>query len=160
MATFSLWPPSTEEEKRFTHKMSKALQPVFLKSIVPLFMEKDSLPVQCGTGTLFKVADQPFIVTAAHVTDFCTKDGYKLFVTDEVEGSRCIPIEGEFISDRKYDIAIVAITRGVAENLSNRRFLTVQECSKSTYKSRKGVLLHSRIPKLLDPSEAERDKRN
>ncbi len=125
-----MWPLSRDDARRLIPKMDTVLIPFFTKCVRPICAEKDGAPVQCGTGTLFKVADTPFLVTASHVADVMAKLGHGLYLTDTPQGSQSVPLEGKLNSERNLDIAIWELTPRVVKGLPNCRFLTVQHADR------------------------------
>lgn len=75
-----------EETRAFIERMGETLLPLFTKCVIPIFGEQNGAAIQCGTGTLFRVADVSFLVTASHVADIKTKHGIRLYISDGSPG--------------------------------------------------------------------------
>ena len=56
-----------------------------LDAVVPIFAEENSnsVPQQVGSGVLLKIGNELFVLTAAHVMDFCEGDGALLMPSSE-----------------------------------------------------------------------------
>src|SRR5437867_3693146 len=55
------------EAQAFIRRMDEEMRPLLAASVLPIYAERDGVPVACGTGTLFRIADVSFLVTASHV---------------------------------------------------------------------------------------------
>ena len=119
-------------------KMDDALLPLFQQCILPIYAEQDGSPVQCGTGTLFRVADTSFLVTASHVADIAAVHKYQLYITDATQGSNGIALEGNLHSERNLDVAVWELTSRVVAELPNRKFLTVHHADRTRSRLGKG----------------------
>jgi hypothetical protein len=122
---------SPDETRAFIAKMDAALLPMFTKCVLPLYGEQNGVAVQCGTGTLFRIAGISFLVTASHVADIMAKHHIQLFVSDGVQGAREIALEGKLHSERVLDIAVWELPHDIVQQLPNRTFLTVQHADRA-----------------------------
>src|SRR4051812_20326771 len=62
--------------------MAAYLRPILMQSVTPIGAYQGDHYVQCGTGTLFRVADTSFLVTAAHVHEAAEERGLALCLFD------------------------------------------------------------------------------
>ncbi len=111
-----------EETRAFIERMGETLLPLFTKCVIPIFGEQNGAAIQCGTGTLFRVADVSFMVTASHVADIKTKHGIRLYISDGSPGANGIALEGKLHSERSFDVALLELPKKLVEQLQNRTF--------------------------------------
>ena len=90
----------------FANHMSESLLPTFATSVIPIWSSQFDLPVQVGTGTLLRVDDKRFLITAEHVTALASKHGFQLYISDGVPGAPNIPLEGRLDRTVQYDVAV------------------------------------------------------
>lgn len=120
-----------EETRAFIARMDKDLMPVFKKCVLPIYAHyKDGL-VQCGTGTLFRVADRSFLVSASHVTDLGAKRGIQLYITNSVPGSSEVALEGALHSERNLDVSVWELPSTVVNALPDREFLSIHRADRA-----------------------------
>ncbi|MBI3822663.1 MAG: hypothetical protein HY289_08285 [Planctomycetes bacterium] len=76
-----------------------------------------------GTGTLLRIADESFLVTASHVFSMARQSD--LYFSD-ASGTPAILLGGDLAStDHYFDVAVIAINEAAADNLKNKSFLRV-----------------------------------
>jgi hypothetical protein len=126
------------EARAFIARMDKALLPLFNSSVVPIFGEQNGVAIQCGTGTLFRVADRSFMVTASHVADIRTIYDIQLYVCDARPGAEGIPLAGALHSERNLDVAVLELSPEIVHRLPNRKFLTVHHADRAGNRITKG----------------------
>src|SRR5205807_2653494 len=84
-------------------------------------------PYQWGTGTLFKIAERRFIITAAHVMKSLKKAGGDPLISDHKPHSPGIPLYDSralmFLGG--WDCAVVEVQPSVTERVPNRRWITM-----------------------------------
>src|SRR5262249_18359014 len=113
-----LTPPETRE---FIARMDAALMPLFSKCVVPIYREKNGIAIHWGTGTLFRVADSSFMVSACHVTNLARR-GVQLYISDGVPQSPGILLEGNLHSENNLDVSVWQLAPQVVSELPNRKF--------------------------------------
>jgi hypothetical protein len=138
-----------EEVDAFLARMTAALQPIFAKCVVPICGERGGVAVQCGTGTLFRVADVSFLVTASHVTENARERGYQLAVCDAAPGAPGIPLYGRWHGHTNFDVAVWELPSDVVNELPNRMFLTVHHADRANRRPKNGVYYVHGYPDLL-----------
>lgn len=145
-----------EEVNAFLARMTAALQPIFAKCVVPICGERDGIAKLCGTGTLFRVADVSFLVTASHVTEQARELGYQLAICDAVPGAPGIPLYGRRHGHANFDVVVWELPSEVVDELPNRSFLTVHHADRSNRRPTKGVYyVHGYPAQLADANETE-----
>lgn len=105
--------------------MGEGLAPKLRESVIPLCAEGETAPVQLGSGTLFRVADTSFLVTAAHVADVAAQQGHQLYVSDGLPGSKGCGLHGplHLARQKSFDLALWELPPDVVAALPTRRFL-------------------------------------
>ena len=129
--------PGSADARAFIRRMDTALMPLFSRCVLPLYGDHRGVPVQCGTGTLFRVADISFLVTASHVTDLA-KQGVQLYISDSLPGSPGLALEGRLHSERNVDVAVWQLPDHVVCQLANRMFLTVHNADRTDAPLKRG----------------------
>jgi hypothetical protein len=130
--------PGSAEARAFIRRMDNALMPLFSRCVLPLYGDHRGVPLQCGTGTLFRVADISFLVTASHVTDLAAKQGVQLYISDSLPSSPGLPLEGRLHSERNVDVAVWQLPDQVVCQLANRTFLTVHQADRTDAPLKRG----------------------
>ena len=125
--SMTLTPPETRE---FIARMDAAMMPLFKKCVVAIYGEHHGVPVQCGTGTLFRVADYSFLVSACHVTNLA-RNGVQLYISDAVQGGQGIALEGNLHSENHLDVSVWHLAPQVVAELPNREFLTLHHSDRA-----------------------------
>jgi hypothetical protein len=117
----------TEEEGlEFT-----ALQKFMLRSTVPVMVEiEEKKPLPQGTGTLFRINDRHFIITARHVFESKVELLSHLALPDDLEGkgfTRILNAVNTVPKDDIFDVAAIEITNqaSVEAIKQNWNFLTL-----------------------------------
>lgn len=94
-----------------------------LRFIVPMIRNGDRDDAIAGTGTLLRVAGEPFVVTASHVAKLIdTKGGF--FVPSMTENRR-VGVDGQgvlAVDDDKHDVAIYRLAGDAAAQLERGGF--------------------------------------
>lgn len=129
-----LTPPETRE---FIARMDAALLPLLTKCVVPIYADQLSIPVQCGTGTLFRVADYSFLVSACHVTNIA-RQGIQLYIADAILKAPSIPLEGNLHSENNLDVSVWELAPQVVSKLPNRNFLTIHQADRADLRVTRG----------------------
>lgn len=112
----------------FFSRVITELEPIMGQSIVPIMVcdQHGSARVH-GTGTLFQIADQHFLVTAAHVFASAKKHfANQLFMSDYKEQSDFVPLDGccvHHYTHEAIDVAIFELTDSVLAAIRHRTFL-------------------------------------
>jgi hypothetical protein len=125
-------------EERFHLKNGLGAHAVFSNCVVPIFGDKNRAAIQCGTGTLFRVADVSFLVTASHVTDIKTKHGIQLYICDGRPYAPGIPLEGTLHFESNLDVAVLELPEAIVQQLPNRTFLIVHHGDRANQRIGKG----------------------
>lgn len=147
-----LTPPETRE---FIARMDAAMMPLFNECVVAIYAEHKGIPIQCGTGTLFRVADYSFLVSACHVTNLARK-GVQLYVSDAVPKAPGIPLEGNLHSENNLDVSVWHLAPQVVAELPNRKFLTLHHADRADLRVTSGwYYLHGYPNCWSDPRPEE-----
>jgi hypothetical protein len=128
---------STAEAREFIARMDAALMPLFTKCVVPIYGDHNGVPIQCGTGTLFRVAGYSFLVSACHVTNLARRD-VQLYISDAVPGARGIALEGNLHSENNLDVSVWHLAPQVVAELPNRQFLTIHHADRADLRVTRG----------------------
>jgi len=107
------------EAEAFLKKVHEEMLPKFLSSVLPLYAEKDNRRGLEGTGTLFRIADTSFVITAAHVVEIETKGRCPLYIAGS--GNNAIPVRLQtrrsLIRPQSLDVAILELDDKTVEGL-------------------------------------------
>jgi hypothetical protein len=118
---------STDLAKAWINRTFETMQPSYRQSVVPIFAGSEVRASVAGTGTLFRIDDARFLVTAAHVVD-ARSDHTDLFLTSGVKGEKGIPLpDGGFKVPDPHDIAVVKLSDETVKSLGPRRFLCLAD---------------------------------
>jgi hypothetical protein len=105
------------------------------KSVLPVYGMQNGRPVQDRSGVLLAIADQGFLVTAAHDLKQITELSIPLYVTSPRRGEGGIPLVGTLhaTEERTIDIAVVKMDQATKKRLSDAgvRFLRVTDVDNS-----------------------------
>jgi len=149
---------SPEESRAFIDRMGTSLMPLFGRCVVPIYRERKGEPVQWGTGTLFRVADYSFLVSACHVTDLVRHEGIQLYITDTPPGSPGIALEGKLHSEANLDVSVWELTPRVVAELPNRQFLTIHHADRADLRVTRGwYYIHGYPNCWTDPRPYEKE---
>ena len=100
-------------------------------SVLPVYGIQNNRPVQDRSGVLLAIADQGFLVTAAHDLDGITKAHIPLYVTSPRRGEGGIQLIGELhaTEEDRIDVAVVKMNQETMARLddANARFLRVTD---------------------------------
>ncbi len=101
------------------------------KSVLPVYGIQDNKPVQDRSGVLIAIANQRFLVTAAHGLEPITNARIPLYVTSPRRGGGGIPLVGKLFGteEKKIDIAVVKMNHETRARLDDdgARFLRVTD---------------------------------
>ena len=128
----------TEQEARdFFRGVNERIKGLLTGSVIPIYATEGRVPVHFGTGTLFQLADQRFLVSAEHVLKEASEHGLPLFIADSGEHARLLRLRGTEIhaEDESWDVSVWPLQEELAERLPNKRFLRLSN-----------VLLEDRVP--------------
>jgi len=128
------------DSRAFIHATMEGLDRVFSKSIVPLFAGVQGKAVQCGTGTLLRIADRQFLVTAAHVCTLVKEHAHGMCIFDDRSGSEAVPLSGSVLmAGGAPDFAIIELRESLVQALPNRRFLSLTDVDLASREPAKGL---------------------
>lgn len=99
-------------------------------SSVAILIERGPQLGMLGSGTLFRIAEESFVITAAHVMK--RGEGRNLRLAPNLGGpGDIIPFEGDAILDERdtFDVAAVHLKPHVAEKIDPKRFLRLTNVS-------------------------------
>ncbi len=149
-----------DEIRAFQQRMLAALQPIVVKSVVPItYSRNGSLGIR-GTGTLFRVANKSFLVTASHVVDDAEKQGFELAICDLAASPTPLPLHGRIQSHghRAYDVAIWELPLDVVDALPNRTFITVHHADRENRRPPRGWCCVLGFPESFASADLEKNK--
>src|SRR6185369_1076492 len=97
---------SQNEIDAFPYKMWLAIKPMIVGCTTPIYaIARGGVPSQLGTGSLFRVADKNFMVTAAHVREKAEKHKLNLFLSGDALRGKLVPLRGAYASaPNMYDV--------------------------------------------------------
>jgi hypothetical protein len=120
---------SENGENSFIEELTDQLLPKLRAATVPIFLireEQPAKPIQIGSGTLFRVADVSFLVTAAHVYRITVDHGGGIYTHDLADGSEFVPLNGTYHFDAEQDLAVIALSGRQIHALPTREYLDIQ----------------------------------
>lgn len=110
---------SDSEAEAFLKKVHEKMLPRFLSSVLPLYADQNGCSVQCGTGTLFRIANTSFVITAAHVAEIEAKDKCPLYIAGS--DNNAIPVrlqtKHSLVRPQGLDVAILKLDDKTVEGL-------------------------------------------
>jgi hypothetical protein len=97
--------------------------------VTPICGDSPERPHQLGTGTLFRVGERSFLVTARHVVDQGGRLGLPLMIFNDGPTLRRIQLEGRLLRSQPspFDLALFELTGEIVSGLSNKRFLRLAD---------------------------------
>jgi len=138
--------------------MHAALQPLLLRSVVPISYSGHGTLGIMGTGTLFRVADKSFLVTASHVVDTAEEQGLELAICDLAPTSPSIPLHGRIQGHKSYDVAVWELPPDVVNAIRNRTFLTVHHADRENRRPSRGWYCALGFPSFFASTDLENNK--
>jgi hypothetical protein len=98
-------------------------------STVGIVIERGPRFHMFGTGTLFRIADESFVITATHVLDDAEKEHCNLRIAGSQD--RLIPLIGDSLrADRDpWDVAVIQLPPGAVAALNDKCFLRMDDVS-------------------------------
>lgn len=96
-------------------------------STVALVIERGSRFHQFGTGTLFRIADESFLVTAMHVIEDANVEGNRLLIS--APQGRFVPTGPQaLLGEREtFDVAVIQLPEKVVAYLEEKTFLRMDD---------------------------------
>ncbi len=130
-----------EEVLAFHQRMWSDLQPKFRRCVLPIQASDGSRSGVIGTGTLFRVAEKSFLVSAHHVFTQATTNDYGLSLHDLCPDSDAppLPLVGRVVFSAAYDVAVMELSPEIVAGLPNRTFLSVHEADRMSRRPAGGV---------------------
>lgn len=119
-----------EGKSELVQSIGDMLTERFGPMICPISAIWQGRPVQCGTGTLFRIGDRHFLISAAHVVETMNKAGAWAFTGDFVADGSVVPrvrLNGSRASLMvgNHDLAMIELAPEFLAKIPNRRFLTL-----------------------------------
>lgn len=132
--------PENSTPDDFVARAYHAMVPLWRRSVLPIFVGAYDQGAVQGTGTLFRIEREHFLVTAAHVLED-VPDGFSLCVADEPDGSAplVLPREVWTVRDKAIDVAVWPLDAEFVRALPNREFLTLTSVELSPGPLRNGL---------------------
>jgi hypothetical protein len=133
--------------------MERALVPRFKRSVIPIFQEKNHAMESGGTGTLFEIGGEFFLITAEHV--FKAHDaGLGLYVPRT--SGQLVQLEGNVLREKALDIAAFRLSDLTAAALNGHTFLTPADALLKREPLKDGLFFVYGFPKVFSfPSVVE-----
>ncbi len=99
-------------------------------SVAILIVRGSTLSVH-GSGTLFRLGTESFVITAAHVINQANASNLCILPADSKGPSAILPLEGEtaLADDDKIDVAAMRLKASTAEKIEPRRCLRLDDVS-------------------------------
>lgn len=118
-------------------RIGQQLTPIIWNSTIPIVVLNDGILSQQGTGSLLRVAQRHFLVTAAHVVNGIREHGYKFVVFGKERGY--IELVGPFQCLRRdsanghdqFDLTIWELDKEVVEFLADYDFVNLLDVDTS-----------------------------
>jgi len=115
------------------------LQPRLSSCTVPIGWTRGNEIGIYGTGTLVRVADVSFLVTAHHVLERARHEGYDLQVFDSPPGSPALALCGLVSGSPEHDVVIIELEQETVAALPNRSYLSVHDADRHNRRPRQGI---------------------
>jgi hypothetical protein len=154
---------SSSEQEAVNKRINDCIPPKAWDSNVGIIIVLDKTLHQFGTGTLFRVADESFIVTAAHVIKEAYKLDKGLCVTASnesfvrVHGNWICSSEGQYgTAGDPFDIAVLQLDSNTVERLKDNFFLRLDDVIFDEDLS-KGIFCLFGFPSLLSRASVNVD---
>ncbi len=108
---------------------------------LPIWAAKPGVVCLAGSGTLFRVADVSFLVTAAHVYTDAEDGGWTLLVTDDSDGAPEVRLTGGavWVQPLPLDVAVWELSPAVVNSLTGRAFLSVHDTDRRRRRTGPGL---------------------
>src|ERR1700722_9393659 len=113
-----------------TLELHRVLGPKMMRCVTPIAGLLAGRTRHYGTGTLFRVGDFSFLVTAAHVLKKAKKDDVTIRILDGESNdgtsrlrSLALPKWNAYVGEPPADIAVLPLSDEVVAGLPNRTFL-------------------------------------
>jgi hypothetical protein len=123
-----------KDEQELYNLLSSRIPPEAWQSTFSIVLIHEKELHQFGTGTLFKVADQSFIVTAGHIVKDAHRENRSLCIAGantsfvQILGNWLCSTGGQYGStDDLFDIAVLEIDASTIDRLVGRAFLRLDE---------------------------------
>lgn len=119
------------QDGEFCKTVADSLTPLIWESTVPIVAEQDGILRQHGTGTLFRIAQRYFVVTAAHVLEEAREHDVTLRILEKEPGTKLMQIVGDFQCIRPkhgkdiFDLAVRELDQEMLEFLAGYRFVNL-----------------------------------
>ena len=126
--------PEIRTQKQLNETLEARIPAVARYATVAILIEFNRALRQFGTGTLLKVADQVFVVTAAHVIRQAKKDEGSLCLAGE--HGTIVPAEGEWFLSAKgqygthadpFDVAVLPLAENIVAKLGAKAVLRLHD---------------------------------
>lgn len=127
---------NASSQKDLYRKINSLIPSEAWESTVGIIIVRGRSLYQFGTGTLLRIADQSFIVTAAHVIKEAHRYDNSLCITEptgsfiQVSGNWICSAKGQYgTSEDLFDIAVLQLDQTVVEKLTEKSFLRLYDVS-------------------------------
>jgi hypothetical protein len=145
----------TPELREFLARVDKEMEPLLSGSVLPVVVMANGRTGLIGTGTLFRVADVSFLVTASHVLAKAKKLGGDLYIFDHPGHGGGIQLHGETDLYPELDVTVWRLPEDVVAAMPNRKFLTVHHADRDNRRPRKGIYLIHGYPECWYSADTE-----
>lgn len=139
-----------DAKNEFLKRVHREMVPILEQSVVPILRYQGDEAHAHGTGTLFRIANKSFLITASHVVE---DEKHDFAIPDFPSG--LINLHGELHGNRIRDFAIWDLPSGVVDRLSHYRFLSVHQADRKNERPKKGVYMTSGYPCELTVSNVD-----
>ena len=131
----------SDTRREFLERVHREMVPILEQSVVPILRYQGDDAHAHGTGTLFRIANKSFLITASHVVEdeenhFAIRDSH----------SGLINLHGELHGNRIRDFAIWDLPSDVVDRLSQYRFLSVHQADRKNERPKNGDYMTSGYP--------------
>lgn len=121
------------EDDQFLARVREALVPMLWDTAIPLIAQQGDALRQHGTGTLLRIAERRFLVSARHVFTDVAKVGAALFAHNKPRTQPTfLTLRGKLVhacsqGEDRIDLGILELQPADAQSLSNYRAITLAE---------------------------------
>jgi hypothetical protein len=124
--------------RQFIARMDAEVVQLFPRCVIPVCAATDDGSVQCGTGTLFRIAEASFLITATHVAELAMDPRRRLYITDAAPNAPPCLLYGDIHTEQNYDVSVWPLPEEVVARLANRKFLHLSEIDFGTSPLKQG----------------------
>lgn len=131
----------SDAQREFLQRVYREMVPILEQSVVPILICHGDDAHAHGTGTLFRIANKSFLITASHVVE---DEENHFAIPDFPPG--LIHLNGELHGNSIRDFAIWDLPSNVVDRLARYRFLSVHQADRKNERPKRGDYMTSGYP--------------